>query len=132
MPLDPTLLEAVRKTLESVETNEEASLPTIARKLSLSSRTLQRHLRDMGTSLRREYDVIRCTKAKILLEDSNFSIMEVAFFLGFSEQSTFHRAFSRWTGMSPLSFRKGKMAQKVKEMTSPVNAETRSHASIGV
>lgn len=130
MPLDPNLLEAVRQTLNAIDGEGDASLSVVARAVSLSPRTLQRHLRAMGTSLRREHDFVRMMKAEVLLADPQYSLMEVAFRLGFAEQSTFHRAFRRWCGMSPLSFRQIILARLVKEMSPSVNAEDRHDASV--
>ncbi len=130
MPLDPNLLEAVRQTLNAIEGEGDASLPAVARVLSLSPRTLQRHLRAMGTTLRREYDFVRMMKAEVLLADAQYSLMEVAFRLGFAEQSTFHRAFRRWCGMSPLSFRQLAMARLVKELSPSANADDRHVSSV--
>jgi len=123
MPLDPGLIEAVRQVLSAVEGDAEASLDSVAQAVNLSPRTLQRHLRAMGTTLRHEYDIVRMSRAQTLLADPQYSLMEIAFLLGFAEQSTFHRAFKRWSGMSPYVFRQEILARLVIKMSSPVKAD---------
>lgn len=74
--------------------------------IGMSNRTLTRRLSENGVTFR---DLIRKTQEQVskdLLKNSNRSIAEIAFETGFSEQSAFNRAFKRWTGLSPLEFRK--------------------------
>lgn len=76
--------------------------------MGMSNRTLTRRLRENGISFR---DLIQRTQERVareLLLDPRRSISEIAFETGFSEQSTFSRAFKRWTGQSPLEFRNRK------------------------
>lgn len=78
----------------------------IARHMGMSNRTLTRRLAESNVTFR---DLIRKTQeeiAKSLLKNSARSIAEIAFETGFSEQSAFNRAFKRWTGLSPIEFRK--------------------------
>ena len=86
----------------------QALLPRVADRLQMSSRTLQRRLRQEGTSLTKQMDETRAQLAASKLRDKSQSITEVAFLLGFSEVSTFHRAFKRWTGKTPAAFREGR------------------------
>jgi len=44
--------------------------------------------------------------AEKLLRESRYPVTEVAFLTGFSEQSAFNRAFERWTGQTPVTFRR--------------------------
>ena len=73
---------------------------------SMSGRTLQRRLKQEGTSFGELLDWLRRGMAQACLEDEQISISEVSYLLGFSEQSAFHRAFKRWTGSTPVQFRK--------------------------
>src|SRR4030095_3577397 len=77
----------------------------VAARLKVSVRTLHRSLADEGTSYRRLLDQLRLDLAERHLADDRMSVGEVAFLLGFSELSAFHRAFKRWTGRSPVTFR---------------------------
>ena len=53
--------------------------------------------------------VARRALAEGLLRDENHSLAEIAFLTGFSEQSSFTRAFKRWVGTTPASYRKDRM-----------------------
>lgn len=83
-----------------------AGVEEVARSLNMSPRTLQRGLAEAGTTFREVGDAVRCELAKAYLADRRSSIPEVAFLLGFSEQSSFHRAFQRWTGEAPGRWRR--------------------------
>jgi AraC-like DNA-binding protein len=83
----------------------EHTMAALARALSVSTRTLQRRLADEGTSLRALSEETRRARALALIAGGQ-SIAEVAYLLGYSEPSAFHRAFRRWTGRTPESFRK--------------------------
>jgi AraC-like DNA-binding protein len=69
--------------------------------LHQSTSTLQRRLRQEGTSYQSLLDEIRRELALDYLRDGKHSIADVAFLLGFSDQSNFTRAFRRWTGTTP-------------------------------
>lgn len=82
------------------------SVEAVARSLHVSVRTLQRKLVAAGTTFREVSDAVRGRLAEEYLEDPRVSIAEVAFLLGFSEPSSFNRAFRRWTGKAPGRWRK--------------------------
>jgi AraC-like DNA-binding protein len=84
----------------------ELTLETAAHRLHLSPRTLQRRLREEGTSHQEVIDDSRRQLASRMLVQSGLGIAEVAFALGFSEPSGLHRAFKRWTGMTPAEYRR--------------------------
>ncbi|MGH9200389.1 MAG: AraC family transcriptional regulator [Vicinamibacterales bacterium] len=77
----------------------------LAERLKVSLRTLHRSLAAEGTSFRRLLDQLRLDIAERHLLDDRMSVAEVAFLVGFSELSAFHRAFKRWTGRTPVTFR---------------------------
>ena len=77
----------------------------LAARLKVSVRTLHRSLAAEGTSYRRLLDQLRLDIAERHLTDDRMSVAEVAFLVGFSELSAFHRAFKRWTGRTPVTFR---------------------------
>lgn len=82
------------------------SIKIIGAHMGMSNRTLTRRLAEDGVTYR---DLIRKTQesvSKSLLSKTDRSMGEIAFAAGFSEQSAFSRAFKRWTGISPVEFRK--------------------------
>ena len=81
-------------------------MPDVARRLGLSARSLHRRLADDGLSFRTLTEVTRKELAEGLLRDERYSLSEIAFLTGFSEQSAFNRAFKRWIGRSPSAHRK--------------------------
>jgi AraC-like DNA-binding protein len=89
--------------LEALPENPGAD--EVARSLHLSTRTLQRKLAEAGASFSEVSDAVRSELAKVYLSDRDVRISEVAFLLGFSEQSSFNRAFRRWTGQPPRRWR---------------------------
>ena len=80
------------------------SLETVAQRLAISPRTLQRTLRGQGTSFSALVDDVRRARALALLR-SGAAVVEVAWLLGYSEPSPFVRAVKRWTGTSPSALR---------------------------
>ncbi|MCL6415742.1 AraC family transcriptional regulator [Aestuariirhabdus sp. Z084] len=77
----------------------------IADSLHLTPQTLRRRLRDEGTSYQEIKDNLRRDAAIYHLERNQLSINEIATEIGFSEPSTFHRAFKKWTGVTPGAYR---------------------------
>ena len=75
----------------------------------MSPRTLQRRLRAERTTFAAVLEGLRRQMAGSLLQDRTLAIYEVAFLLGYSEPSTFFRAFRRWNNTSPLEFRRSVM-----------------------
>jgi AraC-like DNA-binding protein len=86
---------------------EGPSAEAVARELNMSVRTLQRRLGACGTTFHDVSDAVLARLAAGYLADPAVSVSEVAFLLGFSEQSAFNRAFRRWTGKSPGRWRRG-------------------------
>jgi len=77
----------------------------IADDLLVSNRTLQRKLKDEGTSFMDLLQDTRLQLARKYLRQPSRSVVETAYMLGFSEPSTFSRAFKRWTGLAPAEYR---------------------------
>ena len=82
------------------------SVMRVARRLNMTVRSLQRRLRDENTTFSKLVDEARRELAEDYIHDPIFSLMEIAFILGFSDYSSFSRAYKRWTGMSPTKARK--------------------------
>ncbi len=81
------------------------SLETVADLLDMSVRQLQYKLKEEGTSYQELLDSVRSDIAKHLLEQKDIFMCDIAFMLGFSEQSSFNHAFKKWTGSTPGAFR---------------------------
>jgi AraC-like DNA-binding protein len=77
----------------------------MANALHLSLRSLQRKLREEGSSYKEILEETRRDLAKKYIQNSRLSISEISFLLGFSEISNFSRAFKRWNGRAPSEFR---------------------------
>ena len=82
------------------------AVAAVARALHVSVRTLQRKLVAEGTTFREVLDTARSQLAQAYLSDPKVSNAEVAMLLGFSDPSSFNRAFRRWTGRSPGRWRR--------------------------
>lgn len=80
-------------------------LEDVACHLGMGSRTLQRRLSDLGHSYQSLVDEARREVALKLVGETSHSLVEVAFLTGFSEQSSFTRAFKRWSGKTPRTYR---------------------------
>lgn len=78
----------------------------VASELNLSERSMQRRLQEHQTSFRVILDNVREMVAKQYIKNPVNRMSDIAFLLGFSEQSAFSRAFKKWTGKSPLEYRK--------------------------
>ena len=100
------LVYDVEKLIKDALPSGIPSIHQIAEHIGMSNRTLTRRLSDEGVTFR---DLIRKTQEEVskhLLKSTTRSIAEIAFEAGFSEQSAFNRAFKRWSGLSPVEFRK--------------------------
>ncbi len=101
-----SLIDQVRKYLAAALPKGVPDSKTAARALAMSERTLRRRLGDEGTSFRKVVDDTRTMLAREYLRDVRLPLSEIAFLLGFSEPSAFHRAFRRWFGETPAQFRR--------------------------
>lgn len=85
----------------------EASLSDLAEQLYLSTRQTQRVIREsFGVSFSEKLAEARCSKAEILLAESDLKIGEIAALLGFSSLEHFSRSFKKMTGLAPSTYRK--------------------------
>lgn len=81
------------------------AITEVAKHFAMSGRTLQRRLAERDKTFQMLVDESRRELAKRLLQQTDYSLSEVAFMTGFSEQSAFSRAFKRWAGQTPRSYR---------------------------
>lgn len=104
-PRQDLLIDRVRSLLRNELNGGEPSLERVAAQLGMSARTLQRRLREQRTSHHELLDQMRKDLAIRYLNEPAMALCEMAYLLGFSERSAFHRAFKRWTGTTPSEFR---------------------------
>lgn len=104
LPMDPmgALTELVSTYLRQ---SRYPSLELAAEATGISTRTLQRYLRSMGTSYSGLIDQVRFNTAISLLDDSSITITEIAHQVGYANIAHFSRAFTRIAGMSPRVYR---------------------------
>ena len=81
------------------------SADNVAAKLGMHPKTLSRRLKSESTSHQQLLDQLRYRLAERYLRQADLSISEVAFLLGYSDTSSFNKAFKRWTGTPPQAFR---------------------------
>jgi AraC-like DNA-binding protein len=103
-PRTSGLLTAVASRIEAFLPNE-ATIVSVARTMHMSGRTLQRRLDAEHTAFSEVVDDVRERLARRWLDEGTQSLAEVAYALGFSDLGAFSRAFKRWTGQPPGSFR---------------------------
>jgi AraC-like DNA-binding protein len=104
-PADPTMTASVSRVLRDALRADEGHIDRVAKQLGLTSRSLQRRLKDEATSFQAVREQVRRELAQRYLDDK-LSISEISFLLGFSEPSAFFRAFKRWTGQTPVEARR--------------------------
>ena len=97
---------AVRQALVQLLPAGKSDQDSVAKRLYRSRSTLQRQLSAEGTSFREILDNTRLELARRYLQDGRYSQAQVAFMVGFSDQSNFARAFRRGTGQSPGQYQK--------------------------
>jgi len=102
---DTTLERRVRSRIAQSLSDGVPAVSDVAKHFGMSGRTLQRQLATRGTTFQKVVDQARRELAERLLRDTAYPLAEVAFLTGFSEQSAFNRAFKRWGGQTPRSFR---------------------------
>ncbi|MBQ5948095.1 AraC family transcriptional regulator [Massilia sp. ST3] len=95
----------VRAALLRRLSNNGARLPLVAQDLGMSARTLQRKLADAGTSFQAVLDAVRYALAQDYLRQRDLGLVDIAFLLGFQEQSAFTHAFREWSGINPGAWR---------------------------
>ena len=101
---------ALRARLRTMLPEGKADAASVARTLGLSERTMNRRLREIGKSWRGVLDGFREAEAERLLASGRAGLADVAFRLGFSDQTAWNRAFRRWKGMSPTEWLQGRSA----------------------
>lgn len=103
----------IRRQLILQPPSEWAELKDIAQQMNMSTATIQRRLKQEGVSYQQLKNDIRCDIAIERLSKTNDSIQSISDDLNFHDPSAFHRAFKKWSGVSPGSYRKTSPSKKL-------------------
>jgi AraC-like DNA-binding protein len=108
---DAPLVGQARNAIAQALNEGTPKMADIARGLGLSPRSLHRRLSEHGLSFQTLTEETRRELAEGLLRNERYSLAEIAFLTGFSEQSSFTHAFKRWAGRTPASYRKDRLCR---------------------
>lgn len=97
--------ERLRRLLRAHLSGELPSLDAVSSSLAMTPQTLRRRLREEGRGFQQLKDDLRRDAAIEFLALPDLTLIDIANRLGFSEASTFHRAFKKWTGVAPGEYR---------------------------
>jgi len=106
----------VRRIIGELLDSQDVSLELVAQKLNMTPRHLRSMLNLANTNFNQILADYRSLLAKRLLVRTNEAIDEIVYLTGFSEPSTFYRAFKRWTGVTPVEYRKAKKGSRETEI----------------
>lgn len=97
--------EQVRRALVAGLPSGAVGIDAVARRMGTTPRTLQRRLASLGVRFADLLQDARRAAAERYLADGVLPLAEITYLLGFADQSNFHRAFRRWTGLTPAAYR---------------------------
>ena len=100
---DASLSERIERILAK-HGPRQLTMDDVARELEMSARSLRRRMTSEGVSYVELVTLNRMNTAKRMLERPNASIQETAYAMGFASPAAFHRAFKRWTGITPKEY----------------------------
>jgi AraC-like DNA-binding protein len=107
---DSSLAERIRRLLRRHLGGPMPSLEDVGAQLAMTPQTLRRRLREEGAGFRAIRDDLLRDAAIDHLTRPGLTLPEIAGQLGFSEASTFHRAFKSWTGLAPGAYRQERLS----------------------
>jgi AraC-like DNA-binding protein len=99
-----SMVQRVEQVLASNQPRELPTMQAVARSLDISARTLARKLQAEGVAYAQLIENRRASAAKCMLVAGRLTIQEVANALGFADTPAFHKAFRRWTGLTPKQY----------------------------
>jgi len=102
------MVSRVNKVIGELLETGDIGVELIATRLDIKPRALRAQLSKAGTNFNQLLSDYRCHLAKRLLARTDENIDEIVYLTGFSEPSTFYRAFKRWTNTTPVEYRKAK------------------------
>ncbi|MEQ6344447.1 helix-turn-helix domain-containing protein [Vibrio cyclitrophicus] len=97
--------QAVKTLINTYSTLPWFNIEWFATMLGMTKRTLQRNLKSKGILFKEAKEQVRETKAKRLLEETDLSVQEISWQVGYSDLSNFNRAFKGWVGITAPSYR---------------------------
>lgn len=103
---DLSYTERCQHILMTIMGLSEATRETVAQVLNMSVSSLQRRLREEGTSFQKVLLHTKKLMADKFLVEQNLSATDVAFLLGYQSHSQFFQAFKRWYSMTPMAYQK--------------------------
>lgn len=103
--VDGSLTERVRGSLLEAIPSGMTSSDAVARRLTMSKRTLQRRLEAENTSFSRQLAEVREELARYYVRHTKLPYEQISFLLGYEDPNSFYRAFGSWTGTTPSSLR---------------------------
>jgi AraC-like DNA-binding protein len=106
LPRVESVTERVRALLITELASGHPGILHIAKQLRMSARTLGRRLEAEGTTFSELLDSLRHSLATRYLREHDMAIPDIALLTGFAQTNAFHRAFRRWTGMTPNEYRR--------------------------
>lgn len=109
-----SLSERIRRLLRRHLAEEMPSLESVSQSLALTPQTLRRRLREEGQGFQSIKDNLRRDAAIEYLAQPGLTLIDIAGRLGFSEASTFHRAFKGWTGQAPGVYRQAHLKKSAR------------------
>lgn len=99
------LTDQIKAIISKGYGNHFPDFAQVCESLNMTPQTLRRRLKEENTSYQAIKDNIRQDAARFYLAKEELSIDEIALMMGFSEASSFHRAFKKWTGQTPAAYR---------------------------
>ncbi len=102
---EDSFVELVRGAIQDKLAGHRPSMVEIAQAIHMGTRTLQRRLKDSGSSFQRVLDQARRQMARYYLGNSELELNETAYLLGFEDTNSFGRAFRKWEGVPPGNWR---------------------------
>jgi len=104
-PASTSILAQVQASIQRNLARDRATLAVVADELGLTVRTLQRKLAQAQSGFQALLDQVRQDLARQYLQRTDLSLIDIAFLLGFQDQSAFTHAFKEWSGHSPGLYR---------------------------
>ena len=109
-PKQSQLVADIRKTITDLLPSGRAKADTVAAELGLSRRTMHRYLAEQGVTFSELHDSLCQDLAEKYITEEALNFQQIAFLLGYADQSAFSVAFKRWTGLSPKQARAESLA----------------------